>query len=339
MYSKRRNRPALSVRNLQVELQIAKEVFPVVNGLSFDLYPGKTTAIVGESGCGKSMSALAIMGILPTPPALPPKGNIFYFNNDLLQLSEGDMQKIRGARIGMIFQDPMSALNPVYTIGYQLIEVAELHLGLFGYAATQKAIQCLEEVGISSPEQRLYDYPHQLSGGMKQRVMIAMALMCEPDVLIADEPTTALDVTIQAQILSLIKNLQKKRNMAVLLITHDMGVVAEMADDVVVMYATQVIEKGPVRQIFDDMAHPYTKGLFDSRPSQHEPKSALHTIEGSVPPITGLPKGCHFHPRCPHAMPVCREQTSPVFTPKLQDHEVKCWLYRQNGKHCSPSKD
>ncbi len=316
----------LSVKNLITSLEIEKQNYAVVDGLSFDLKKGKTLAIVGESGCGKSMTALSIMRILPHPPALPAEGEILYQNSNLLEVSEREMRKIRGGKIAMIFQDPSSALNPVYTIGNQLMEVAELHLDLYGEEAYVAAVEVLKDVGIPSAEERMDDYPHQLSGGMKQRVMIAMALMCQPDVLIADEPTTALDVTIQAQVLELMRDLQKKKGMALLLITHDMGIVAEMADEVVVMYAGQGIESGPVETIFDQMSHPYTIGLFKSRPSMKHHGGRLTAIKGTVPPLTCYPDGCRFHPRCPHMMEKCCTNQVEEFTTS-KDHRVKCWLY------------
>lgn len=318
--------PSLRVKNLVTCLEIDGKRHPVVDGISFDLYPGKTLAIVGESGCGKSLTALSIMRILPQPPALPSEGEVIYQGQNLLTLSEREMRKIRGARIAMIFQDPTSALNPVYTIGNQLLEVVELHLGLYGEPAIERVVTALKEVGISSPIERLNDYPHQMSGGMKQRVMIAMALICEPDILIADEPTTALDVTIQAQVLDLIRHLQKKKSMALLLITHDMGVVAEMADDVIVMYASQAVERGNVYQIFDHMAHPYTMGLFQSRPSRESSKGKLKAIQGTVPSITHYPKGCRFHPRCPYVMEKCRSGVIPDFAIE-EGHVAKCLLW------------
>ena len=324
------NKPILSVRNLTTELEINKKKYCVVDRLSFDLFPGKTLALVGESGCGKSMTALSILRILPHPPALPSRGEIIYQDRNLLELSEKEMRKIRGARIAMIFQDPTSALNPVYTIGQQLLEVAELHLELYGEEATSLAIKTLAEVGIPNPQERLDDYPHQLSGGMRQRIMIAMALMCQPDILIADEPTTALDVTIQAQVLDLIRSIQKKRNMAVLLITHDMGIVAEIADDVIVMYASQKVEQGNVLSIFDDMSHPYTQGLFNSRPSfNKEMNKKLNAIKGSVPPLGHYPLGCKFHPRCPYCMEKCKDTPVPDFLIGISDdnHIAKCFLW------------
>lgn len=318
--------PVLRVRNLVTRLEIGHSSYAVVDNISFDLHPGKTLAIVGESGCGKSLTALSIMRILPQPPALPSEGEVIYQGKNLLTLSEREMRKIRGARIAMIFQDPTSALNPVYTIGNQLLEVAELHLGLYGEDAIERVVTVLREVGISSPLDRMNDYPHQMSGGMRQRVMIAMALICEPDILIADEPTTALDVTIQAQVLDLIRQLQKKKSMALLLITHDMGVVAEMADDVIVMYASQAVEWGNVYQIFDNMAHPYTLGLFQSRPNRGSHKGELKAIKGTVPQVTHYPKGCRFHPRCPFAMEKCKEGHIPDF-PIEEGHEAKCLLW------------
>ncbi len=326
-----RHSPVLSVRDLVVRLRIANDVWTVVDHLGFDLYDGRTLALVGESGCGKSMTALSLMRILPQPPALPSQGEVIYKGQNLLTLSDREMRQIRGAKIAMIFQDPMSSLNPVYSIGYQLSEVAELHLGLYGQDALDRATEALEAVGIPSPRERLNDYPHQLSGGTKQRIMIAMALMCEPDILIADEPTTALDVTIQAQILNLIRSLQEKNGMAVLLITHDMGVVAEIAHDVVVMYLAQGIEVGRVEEIFDQRAHPYTMGLFNSRPSVQTRKSKLKSISGTVPSFQHIPSGCRFHTRCPFVMPKCRQGPVPDFMiHKSSTHYAKCWLYDES---------
>jgi peptide/nickel transport system ATP-binding protein len=318
--------PVLIVRNLSTSLEIGKKAYPVVENLNFNLYSGRTLAVVGETGCGKSLTALSIMRILPKPPALPSTGEVLYQGRNLLTISEKEMRKIRGAKIAMIFQDPNSALDPVYTIGDQLMEVVHLHLNLYGEEAIARIVKVLHEAGISSPLERLNDYPHQLSGGMKQRVMIAMALICEPDILIADEPTTALDVTIQAQVLELIKDLQKKKGMAVLLITHDMGVVAEMADEVIVMYASQGVEMGSANQIFDHMAHPYTKGLFKSRTSLQPRKERLSSIKGSVPSLTHYPAGCRFHTRCPYVMEKCRHGPVPNFEIE-QNHTVLCWLY------------
>jgi len=318
--------PILSVRHLTTKLCIPEKTITVVDGLSFDLHAGKTLALVGESGSGKTMTALSLLRILPHPPALHPEGEVFYQGKDLLKISEKEMQGLRGARIAMIFQDPASALNPVYTIGDQLIEVAHIHLKVFGKEATNLALSSLQEVGIASPRDRLDEYPHQLSGGMKQRVMIAMALMCQPDVLIADEPTTALDVTIQAQVIELIRQLQAKKGMAVLLITHDMGVVAEMADEVIVMYAAQAVEKGNVVHLFDSMSHPYTQALFASHPRLDQVGGQLQAIKGSAPPATAYPRGCRFHPRCPFVMTQCRQNKVPTFATKDKNHTANCWL-------------
>jgi len=332
-------KPILSLRHLTTKLLIDKKAFTVVDDLSFDLYPGKTLALVGESGCGKSMSALSILRILPEPPALPSTGLILYKERNLLELSPKEMQAIRGAKIAMIFQDPMSALNPVYSIGYQLNEVAELHLGLKGAEAQKKILSALEDVQIQDPKLRINDYPHQLSGGQLQRVMIAMALLCEPDILIADEPTTALDVTIQKQILDLLADLQKKKEMAILLITHDMGVVSYAADECIVMYATQKVEEGSVENVFKTPLHPYSQGLFRARATHPIKEKKFYTIKGNVPPLTELPRGCRFHPRCPHVMPICKEGDVPFFNPhKEKQQTVKCWLFRENNHAPSGSK-
>lgn len=323
----------LRVRELTTEMKLRGQVFRVVDSLSFDLKKGKTLAIVGESGSGKSVTALTLMGILPSPPALPPKGEAWLGEIDLFSLSDREMRQIRGRRIAMIFQDPMTALNPVYTVGFQLGEVAEKHLDLTGPAVRERVVRAMREVGIGSPESRIDEYPHQLSGGMKQRVMIAMALLAEPEVLIADEPTTALDVTIQAQVLDLMRDLQKRKGTAILLITHDMGVVAEMADEVAVMYASQMIEKGTVHEVFDSMSHPYTKGLFNCRPHIQGGQARLDAIEGSVPSVRNFPEGCHFNPRCRHAMPTCRKGRVPVISLEGKgSHEVACWLYDESLK-------
>jgi oligopeptide/dipeptide ABC transporter ATP-binding protein len=317
----------LSVRDLTTRLQFGNDIWTVVDHLNFDLYQGKTLALVGESGCGKSITALSIMGILPKPPVLCSAGKILYRDRNLLELTEREMRKIRGAKIAMVFQDPISSLNPVYTIGNQLVEVAELHLNLSGDEASERAAKALKEVGMISPYELLKAYPHQLSGGMKQRVMIAMALMCEPDILIADEPTTALDTTIQAQVLKLMRDLQEKMGMAILLITHDMGVVAEMADEVIVMYMAQGIEHGPVHNIFEQCAHPYTKGLFDSRPVLQTRNKKLPSIPGNVPSFKHIPSGCRFHPRCPFVMEKCRKGDVPEFViDQNPNHLAKCWL-------------
>lgn len=323
--------PILIVNRLTTRLQIGKGVYSAVDEVSFQLYRGKTLALVGESGCGKTLAALSILRILP-PPALPSEGEVLYHGRNLLTLTEQEMRQIRGAKIAMIFQDPSSALNPVYTIGEQLAEVALLHSNMDLEEAELRVLEILQQVGMPSPQQWVDKYPHQLSGGMKQRAMIAMALMCEPDILIADEPTTALDVTIQAQVLQLIKELQKQRGMALLLITHDMGIVAELADDVVVMYASQVMEQGNVFKIFDQMAHPYTIGLFQSQPSIDTQRGELQAIKGYVPPLTHYPRGCRFHPRCPFVMPKCKHGAVPYFSVFGDEtHKSKCWLQEPKG--------
>jgi len=320
--------PLLQVRDLTTKFKINQEILTIVDRISFNLYKGKTLALVGESGCGKSMTALSLMGMVPSPPALSPTGSVLYNNKNLLTLTEKEMRKIRGSNIAMIFQDPMSSLNPVYTVGDQLAEVAEVHLNLSRDEALQSAEEALKSVGISNASQRLFSYPHQLSGGIKQRVMIAMALMCEPDILIADEPTTALDVTIQAQVLELFKDLQQKRGLSILLITHDMGVVAEVADEVMVMYTAQGVEKGRVKDVFTSPSHPYTLGLFQSIPSIDQPKGTLKPIRGQVPSLNQLPTGCRFHPRCPFLMEKCRHEQVKDFTIDVQQtHTTKCLLH------------
>ena len=318
---------ALTVRDLTTRLKVGQDIWTIVDHLSFSLYYGKTLALVGESGCGKSMTALSLMGILSHPPALSSTGEVIYQNRNLLEISDKEMRRIRGAKIAMIFQDPMSALNPVYTIGNQLVEVAELHLGIFGEDAWSRARDALESVGVPAAQERMTAYPHQLSGGLKQRVMIAMALMCEPDILIADEPTTALDVTIQAQVLDLIRSKQEKNGMALLLITHDMGVVAEMADEVIVMYLAQGIETAKAEDLFYNPSHPYTIGLFQSRPSIENRQGKLNPIPGQVPTFRHIPTGCRFHPRCPYVMDKCKQGTVPNFTINDDSHQAKCWLY------------
>ncbi|MFA6916432.1 MAG: ABC transporter ATP-binding protein [Parachlamydiales bacterium] len=321
----------LEVKSLTTELYINDTPQKVVDELTFNLYKGKTLGLVGESGCGKSMAALSLMRLLPDPPALPSRGEVMYRGKNLLTISEDELRRIRGAKMAMIFQDPTTALNPVYTIGEQLMEVALYHLDVSQDEAYEKALKALLEVGIPSPERRLNDFPHQLSGGMQQRVMIAMALICEPDILIADEPTTALDVTIQAQVLELIKQLQQKNGMAVLMITHDMGVIAEVADDVIVMYAGKGIERGTVLDIFDHASHPYTQALFRARPVLSHAKESLVAIPGTVPPLGNYPGGCHFHPRCPYAMPMCKKGEVPFFKAEgTEEHTANCWLLRKD---------
>jgi len=318
--------PILSVKNLKTYFYTESGVAHAVDDVSFDLHPQKTLALVGESGCGKSVTALSIMRLVADPPGRIVEGEIRFGGEDLVQASIKDMTRIRGNDISMVFQEPMTSLNPVFRVGNQIGSTIMLHRGLSKADARTAAIDLLDQVGIPAPEQRIDDYPHQMSGGMRQRVMIAMALACDPEVLIADEPTTALDVTIQAQILDLLRSLQEKRGMAILLITHDLGVVAEMADEVAIMYAGKIIEKAPVKDLFAMRSHPYTAGLFDSIPKLGERAQRLSTIEGQVPAATDFPAGCRFHPRCPKAMDICREQ-APASTPLSDSHSVSCWLH------------
>ena len=324
------NGPLLEIRDLQTHFFTDDGVVRAVDGVSLAIEPGRTLAVVGESGSGKSVTALSVLRLVATPPGRIVGGSIRFRGRDLLSLSEPEMRGIRGREISMIFQEPMTSLNPVYTCGAQIMEVLELHLKLDRSAARTQAVELLKKVGIPSPEQRVDEYPHQMSGGMRQRVMIAMALACRPALLIADEPTTALDVTIQAQILELLRALQKELEMSVLLITHDLGVVAETADHVAVMYAGQVVESCGVREAFRATRHPYTAGLLASLPRLADdaaPPSAsprrLRVIPGQVPDPTRFPGGCRFHPRCPLAVERCRSEM-----PALRDvgggHLARC---------------
>jgi peptide/nickel transport system ATP-binding protein len=327
----------LEVKNLRTSFFSEEGEVKAVDDVSFDVFKGKTLGIVGESGCGKSVTSLSIMRLIPDPPGRIIGGEILYKGTSLLNLDPAAMRKIRGNQISMIFQEPMTSLNPVFTIGNQIIEAITLHQSLSKKEARNKAIEMLKLVGISSPEKRVDDYPHQLSGGMRQRVMIAMALSCDPQVLIADEPTTALDVTIQAQILDLLRNLQAKVGMGLILITHDLGVVAEMADEVVVMYAGRVVEKGAVREIFKNPKMPYTRGLLNSIPTlSKDPtgkakKKRLETIPGIVPNLLHLPKGCRFQDRCSFVLDQCRgEEPDLRKIPQLitergsMEHAIRC---------------
>lgn len=314
--------PLIEVKNLSVKIPIKGTPYSVVDQLNFTIEPGKIVAIVGESGCGKSMAALSLLRLHPFPIS----GEVLFENQNLLTLPEKELRKIRGSQISMIFQDPSNTLNPVSTIGEQLAEILFQHTDLDDDEVEAKIISGLTEVGIPTPSELLERYPHQLSGGMKQRVLIAGALLCNPSVLIADEPTTALDVTVQAQVLDLLRKLRDTHSMGVLLITHDMGVVAEIADEVIVMYAAKCVERGHVKDIFSHMSHPYTQGLFASRPSLAEPNKRLQGIIGSVPPPDKFPEGCRFHPRCPFAMEKCKTGRVPEFLIDPQ-HEAACWLY------------
>ncbi|MGY3925674.1 ABC transporter ATP-binding protein [Aeromonas simiae] len=322
--------PILAVRDLAVEFSVDEGTVRVLDGVSFAVHPGQTLGIVGESGCGKSVTALAIMGLLPRPHGRVVGGAIQLGTLDLLGLPAKDLYRIRGNRISMIFQEPMTALNPVKTVGEQLAEVYELHRPDYDRRQRREAaIAMLRKVGIPEPERRYDTYPHNLSGGMRQRVMIAMALACEPELLICDEPTTALDVTIQAQILDLMKALQAQTGMAILFITHDLGVVAEMCDEVVVMYAGRAVEQADVFELFEQPHHPYTHGLMASIPRlEDEPKTQLKTIRGQVPALSEMPAGCRFSNRCPHASELCVGTVPPVEQLAGQ-HSVACHHWKE----------
>jgi len=296
----------LSVQDLKVYFQLDGSVSRAVDGVSFDIEKAETVCLVGESGCGKSVSALTILGIIPQPPGKIMGGTVLFNDQNLLNLTEEEMQKIRGNHISMVFQEPMTSLNPVFTIQDQIQEAIMVHEKVNDKELQQRCIQLLKDVGIASPEERLKDYPHQLSGGQKQRVMIAMALACNPDLVIADEPTTALDVTIQAQILNLFEELQKNRRMSLLYITHDLGVVANIADRIYVMYAGIIVEQGNAKEIFHTPCHPYTQGLLASLPNPTKRGSTLHSIPGTVPDPAYKPSGCPFHPRCDFAIDTCK---------------------------------
>ena len=293
--------PLLKIHNLQFYFRMEAGIAKAVDGVSLQIDPGRTLAVVGESGCGKSVTAMSILGLIPTPPGIKAGGTIHFEGQDLYALPEHELRRVRGNRIAMIFQEPMTSLNPVYTVGEQIAEAVRLHLKLSRKDAWDKAIQMLDVVRVPSPEKRVHDYPHHMSGGMRQRVMIAMALSCEPKLLIADEPTTALDVTIQAEILDLMRQLQERQGTAILFITHDLGVVAEMAHDVAVMYAGKIVEYAPVDELFRNPQHPYTVGLFKSRPGAYGRKEKLAAIPGMVPSPLQFPPGCRFVDRCPTA--------------------------------------
>ncbi len=309
----------LEVRNLKTEFTSEGESFLAVDDVSFSIAPASTLGIVGESGCGKSATALSIMRLIADPPGRVVGGEVLFRGRNLLTLSEPEMRKVRGNQISMVFQDPMTSLNPVFTVGNQIGEAMRLHQGLDRKAARARSIGMLQQVGIPAPEQSVDAYPHQLSGGMRQRVMIAMALACNPDLLIADEPTTALDVTIQAQILDLVLRLQAERHMSVMLITHDLGVVAETCSDVAVMYAGRIVERAPVRKLFATPAHPYTAGMLRSIPSLEGASDAsvngsrrLAAIPGTVPNPRSLPEGCRFRDRCDRAIEICSRIDPPL---------------------------
>jgi oligopeptide/dipeptide ABC transporter ATP-binding protein len=320
--------PVLEVRDLRTHFFTDDGVVQAVNGVSFQVAPGETLGVVGESGCGKSVTALSILRLIATPPGRIVGGQILFKGTDLLTLSPEEMRRIRGNEISMIFQEPMTSLNPVYTAGDQIMEAVRLHQGVSRREARARAIEMLHHVGIPSPEQRVDEYPHQLSGGMRQRVMIAMALSCNPQVLIADEPTTALDVTIQAQILDLLQRLQQEMGMAIILITHDLGVVAEVADHVAVMYGGRIQEFTDVNTIFERTLHPYTGGLLTSIPKLGERVERLRVIPGVVPNPIDFPPGCTFHPRCHLTIDDCR-RIEPVLEELSPGHSVRCLRARE----------
>lgn len=321
----------LEVKNLRTHFFTEDGVVPAVDGVDFELKPGETLGIVGESGCGKSVTSISVLGLVPNPPGKIIDGEIIFEGRNLLELKESEMQRIRGNEIAMIFQEPMTSLNPVFTIGRQISEAIMLHQKVNKKDARERCIEMLRLVGIPRAEAAVDEYPHQFSGGMRQRAMIAMALSCNPKLLIADEPTTALDVTIQAQIIELMKDIKEKLNTAIMLITHDLGVVAEMADHVIVMYAGRVVEEADVVDLFKDPKHPYTSGLMKSKPTLEGNARRLEVIPGAVPNPLAMPKGCAFNPRCPHAMDICLEKMPNLINIE-GNRKVRCWLYELEGE-------
>ncbi len=322
-------KPILQIENLNTHFETARGTVRAVDGVDLRLNEGDTLGIAGESGCGKTVLALSIMRLIASPPGRIVSGRILFEGTDLLGLTDEEMRRIRGKRISMIFQEPMTSLNPVFRIGDQIAEALELHEGLTANDARDRAVEMLRLVGIPAPEMRSRDYPHQMSGGMRQRVMIAMALSCRPRLMLADEPTTALDVTIQAQILDLILKLKREVGTSVILITHDLGVIAEAAQHAAIMYAGWVVEQGPVAAIFSSPLHPYTVGLMNSIPrigSGHARGGYLNVIPGTIPDLLELPSGCKFRDRCPRVMPVCAEKV-PQLLEYTPGHYVRCWLW------------
>ena len=314
----------LEVRGLKTHFNTDRGLFRAVDGIDFAVGRGKTVGLVGESGCGKSVTSLSVMGLVASPPGEVEAEAVMFDGRNVLGLSADERRRLRGGKMSMIFQEPMTSLNPVHTIGQQIVEAILAHTTLSPAAAKKRAVEMLELVRIPSAAERIDDYPHRLSGGMRQRVMIAMALSCEPSLLIADEPTTALDVTIQAQILDLLQDLQQRLGMAILIITHDLGVIAEVADEVLVMYAGKIVEQAPVGDLFADPQHPYTIGLLGSIPRLDADRERLATIEGTVPSPNNQPKGCRFAPRCPFADRRCHEEPPPL-REIGSAHHVACW--------------
>ncbi len=325
----------LHVEGLRTEFQTERGIVQAVNNVSFVLHRGETLGIVGESGCGKSVTNFSILKLVQYPPGRITDGTVLYNEKDLLQCSEDEIRTIRGKHIAMIFQDPLTSLNPVIKIWVQIAEALRLHQGMSKKDAKAKAIELLKLIGIPDAEQRADNYPHQFSGGMRQRVMIAMALSCNPDILIADEPTTALDVTIQAQILEIIKNLSQEHKTSVIMITHDLGVVAEMCDAVCVMYAGRIVERATIDELFYDPKHPYTIGLLNSIPRiDQDSEEHLHSILGAPPDLIDLPIGCPFQPRCTHAMEICAYKSPPEFSMGGDESRtVACWLHEKEHAH------
>lgn len=333
-------KPLLEVKNLKTYFYTEDGVVRAVDGVNFHVYPGEVLGIVGESGCGKSVTSLSVMRLISAPGKIV-EGEIIFDGKDMVKASEEEMMQVRGNRISMIFQQPQSALNPVFRAGDQISEVLNIHQDFGKEAGRDRAVELLKLVGIPEPESRADAFPHELSGGMSQRVMIAMALACVPDLLIADEPTTALDVTIQAQILDLMRDMRKQLGSAMILITHDLGVIAEMANRVAVMYAGEVVEESPVASLFDAPHHPYTKGLIGSIPVLGEVRERLDVIPGSVPNLINLPPGCRFAPRCrarvEHNLTICTEQ-HPDLVEVSEGHKARCWLYQDAAGHKAPIK-
>ncbi len=333
----------IQLNDLRTHFFTEDGVVRAVDGVNFSIDKERTLGVVGESGCGKSVTALSIMGLVPMPPGKIVSGEIMFTRNggpgvDLAKLNpKGKAYRaLRGKEMAMIFQEPMTSLNPVFTVGYQIMEAVTLHQHVSKAEARKRAIDMLRQVGIPLPEQRVDEYPHQLSGGMRQRAMIAMALSCNPALLVADEPTTALDVTIQAQVLDLMRSLQKEFHTAIMFITHNLGVVAEMCEEVVVMYLGSVVEHAPVMPLFHDPKHPYTQGLLKSIPSLSTQKERLDPIRGIVPDPLHAPPGCPFHPRCPHTMEICQSEMPPLEEVAHQ-HATACWLYGTGGEDVGPS--
>jgi oligopeptide transport system ATP-binding protein len=318
--------PLLDVKGLKTQFFTQDGVVKAVDGVSFYVDEGETLGIVGESGCGKSVSVLSIMRLIPEPPGRIVAGEVLFEGRDLLKVSDDEIRRVRGNKIAMIFQDPMTSLNPVLTIGRQIGEALELHMGMSKKEAAKRSAELLTTVGIPEADMRLKDYPHQFSGGMRQRAMIAMGLACDPDLLIADEPTTALDVTIQAQIIDLVKRLRDELGMAIIWITHDLGVVAGLADRMMVMYAGHAVEEAPVKEVYADPRHPYTLGLLASLPRLDEVREEkLRSIEGMPPDLIDLPPGCPFEPRCVYAVEKCRVEL-PEQEPVVPRHRIACWV-------------